>query len=186
MKAGISWPRGQLRVEWNLSPCLRSTWRLLHAFHFIKAFPFWNKPITKSIKRIHENRTYMEWKASSASNEGRFQHFQLLAGQARSTGRDRCCSGTKMHSTLKPDFFFFFFITTSCIFLNIVTFFPPFFFEGLGTQVSTEECKRKARCTRQPRLAEGCRRLKDSLLQENTVQPGFVLYRGCVSKRGCC
>lgn len=82
--------------------------------------------------------------------------------------------------------FFLFFITISCIFLNIVTFFPPFFFEGLGTQVSTEECKRKARCTRQPRLAEGCRRLKDSLLQENTVQPGFVLYRGCVSKRGCC
>lgn len=48
MKAGISLPRGQLRVDWNLTPRLHSTRQLLHAFHSVKEFSFWNRQIINS------------------------------------------------------------------------------------------------------------------------------------------
>lgn len=80
MKAGISLPRGQLRVEWNLTPRLRSTWGLLRASHSIKEFSFRNRQIIKSktvatavnVQGTQENWAYTKWRANSASTEESF------------------------------------------------------------------------------------------------------------------
>lgn len=95
MKAGISLPRGQLRVEWNLTPRLRSTWGLLHASHSIKEFSFWNRQIIKSktvatavnLQGIQENWAYMKWRANSASTEESFSILTCWLARLNSMGR---------------------------------------------------------------------------------------------------
>lgn len=95
MKAGISLPRGQLRVDRNLNLRLRSTQGLLHAFHSIKEFSFWNRQMIKSktattavsLQGINENWAYTKRRANGAPTEEEFQHFNVLTGQVYSMGR---------------------------------------------------------------------------------------------------